>query len=114
MELSDGLLLLDAVPVTVGVRDGDRELDRLTLAVGVIDNDREAVLRLGDRVPDTEGVRDMLDVIEGVDDPWSNSDRLFLFLRQARLSVNGDYKDLEYEIEWMLGGEEVPGWQRLL
>jgi hypothetical protein len=46
--------------------------------------------------------------LEGVDDPYSNSERLFLFLRQARLSVNGDVNNVEYEVEWMLGGEEVP------
>lgn len=46
--------------------------------------------------------------IEGVDDPHESDDRLFLFLRQARLSVDGHYGDTKYEVEWMLGGEEVP------
>lgn len=47
-------------------------------------------------------------VLESVDDPYKANERLFLFLRQARLSVNGEYQNSKYEVEWMMGGEEVP------
>ncbi|MDA3873180.1 MAG: porin [Kiritimatiellae bacterium] len=45
---------------------------------------------------------------EQIDDPHSSDGRLFLFLRQARLNVNGEFKGSQYEVEWMMGGEEVP------
>lgn len=45
---------------------------------------------------------------ESVKDPWRNSERLYLFLRQARLSVEGRHANADFRISWMMGGEEVP------
>lgn len=75
---------------------------------GTISVSKGVELEAGDQTVHLNGQLQLHGLVEGVDDPWSNSDRLFLFLRQARLSVNGDYKEVDYEIEWMLGGEEVP------
>jgi hypothetical protein len=49
-----------------------------------------------------------LSEIESIDDPYSDSERLFMFLKQARLSVNGEFKGADYNFMWMMGGEEVP------
>lgn len=65
-------------------------------------------LKAGENTVNINGQLQLHGVLEGVDDPWNNDQRLFLFLRQARLSINGDYKKAKYEVEWMLGGEEVP------
>jgi hypothetical protein len=62
----------------------------------------------GDEVININGQLQVHGLIENVDDPYNDSTRLFLFLRQARLSINGDYKGSTYEVEWMMGGEEVP------
>lgn len=39
---------------------------------------------------------------------WKDDQRLFLFLKQARLKVDGTYNNCDYVFQVMLGGEEVP------
>ena len=55
-----------------------------------------------------DGTFQMLGVLEGNDDPYKDSDRLLLFMKQARLSLNGKYSGVDYELRLMFGGEEVP------
>jgi len=55
-----------------------------------------------------DGTLQMLGVIEGLDDPYKDSDRLLLFMKQARLHLHGTYSAVDYELRLMFGGEEVP------
>ncbi len=61
----------------------------------------EDVLNVGGRLQ-------LLGVAEFIDDPWNDSERLFLFLNQSRLKLDGTYSGVDFAVEFMLGGEEVP------
>ncbi len=50
----------------------------------------------------------LLGALESVDDPWKDSERMFLFMKQARVNVSGNIGDTDFVVQWMLGGEEVP------
>lgn len=78
------------------------------IAMCMIPTARAAEINAQDATLNINGQLQLHGAIEHVDDPYKDDTRLFLFLRQARLSVNGTYKEAKYEIEWMLGGEEVP------
>ena len=67
-------------------------------AVEVLKND-EASLDLGGRFQ-------LLGVGQKVTDPVRKSDRLFLFLKQARVMVSGSLGDYRFYTEWAMGGEE--------
>ncbi len=62
----------------------------------------------GEEALNLNGQLQLHGAFENVDDPYKTDGRVFLFLRQARLSVNGVHNNSKYEVEWMLGGEEVP------
>jgi phosphate-selective porin OprO/OprP len=55
-----------------------------------------------------DGRFQLLGTLEHLDDPYNDSDRLYLFLKQARLNFNGQVKQCEYALQLMFGGEEVP------
>jgi hypothetical protein len=78
------------------------------LAMGITSLAESAEVNAKDAIINIDGQIQIHGALEMVDDPYKDDNRLFLFLRQARLSVNGEYKDSKYEIEWMMGGEEVP------
>ena len=78
------------------------------LAMGITSLAESAEVNAKDAIINIDGQIQIHGALEMVDDPYKDYNRLFLFLRQARLSVNGEYKDSKYEIEWMMGGEEVP------
>lgn len=44
---------------------------------------------------------------EKVSDPFKENNRIFLFLKQARIIVNGTMEDYRYYTEWAMGGEEA-------
>jgi hypothetical protein len=54
------------------------------------------------------GTLQTLGVIEKIEDPYKDSERLLLFLKQARLETFGKVQNVDYEVELMFGGEEVP------
>jgi hypothetical protein len=66
------------------------------------------VIKDGENTLNVDGRLQLLGALEGVDDPWKDSERLFMFLKQARLDINGTAKGTDYRVQWMLGGEEVP------
>ncbi|MDA0990342.1 MAG: porin [Verrucomicrobia bacterium] len=80
----------------------------MLVALGTTRTALGAAMADDEKLLNVNGQLQLHGIVENVDDPYSDSTRLFLFLRQARLSVNGEYMDSKYEIEWMLGGEEVP------
>jgi hypothetical protein len=47
-----------------------------------------------------------LGFIQSVDDHKDYNTRLYLFLKQARFGVNGNYDDVKYEFQLALGGED--------
>ncbi|NQU41474.1 MAG: hypothetical protein HQ523_16115 [Lentisphaerae bacterium] len=66
-------------------------------------------LKSGDNTLNVNGRLQLLAALEGVHDhEWKDSGRLFLFLQQARVSLNGNLGATDYEIQWMMGGEEIP------
>jgi hypothetical protein len=80
----------------------------LTLGAFVTNHARGIEVVKGDDTLNINGRIQLLSELESLDDPYHDSERLFMFLKQARLSVNGEFKGTEYEIQWMMGGEEVP------
>ena len=42
-----------------------------------------------------------------VDDPFRNDDRLYLFMKQARLRMSGKYQDVKFDLQLAYGGEEL-------
>ncbi len=42
-----------------------------------------------------------------VDDPYTDHNRLYLFMKEARLPANGHYQDVSFNAELTLGGEEA-------
>ena len=41
-----------------------------------------------------------------VDDPFTDHNRLYLFMKEARFRTNGRYQDYSFNLEFALGGEE--------
>jgi len=62
--------------------------------------------------PDNEfnigGRMQILGVIESLNDPYKDDQRITLFLKQSRLFIYGKLKGVAYRTELMLGGEELP------
>ena len=48
-----------------------------------------------------------LAVGQKVDDPFRNDDRLYLFMKQARLRMSGKYQDVKFDLQLAYGGEEL-------
>ena len=46
-------------------------------------------------------------VAERVNDPYKENNRLFLFLKQARIMASGTIEDYRFYTEWAMGGEEA-------
>lgn len=44
---------------------------------------------------------------ERVTDPYKENNRIFLFLKQARISASGTLEDYKFYTEWAMGGEEA-------
>lgn len=49
----------------------------------------------------------MYGVVERVTDPYKDDNRLFLFLKQARINASGTIEDYKFYTEWAMGGEEA-------
>lgn len=48
-----------------------------------------------------------LAVAENLDDPFRSDDRLFLFMKQARLRFRGHYEDVLFDVNTAYGGEDT-------
>src|SRR5712691_12803970 len=42
-----------------------------------------------------------------LDDPFRNDARLYLFMKQARLRLDGNYQEVKFDIQLAYGGEEL-------
>ncbi|MBI3553391.1 MAG: hypothetical protein HY077_12925 [Elusimicrobia bacterium] len=51
----------------------------------------------------------MLGVYEYVPDPYRDHNRVYLFLKQARLGVKGRYEDVSFDTQFAFGGEDSNG-----
>lgn len=56
---------------------------------------------------DINGRLQWLGVAQRVDDDFRNDERLYLFMKQARLRFDGRYEDVKFDIQWAYGGEET-------
>jgi hypothetical protein len=48
-----------------------------------------------------------LAVGQKLDDPFRADDRMYLFMKQARLRLSGRYNDAKFDVQWAYGGEDV-------
>jgi hypothetical protein len=80
----------------------------LFVAVLMVGRSNAMEVKAGENSLNVDGRIQVLGALESVDDPWKDSERLFLFLKQARLNINGSLNGTDYVVQWMLGGEEVP------
>jgi hypothetical protein len=55
---------------------------------------------------DVGGRLQLSGVVQQFDDPFRDDTRMYMFLKQARLNVQGRYHELEFKISTALGGEE--------
>lgn len=51
----------------------------------------------------------MIGVGQNVPDPYRDHNRIYLFMKQARLAFDGHYEDLKYETQFAFGGEDANG-----
>lgn len=74
------------------------------MGIEVVNNDRFN-LNIGGRIQEVA----YMEVLE--EDPVQSKDdtRLYLFLRQARLNMNGRVDDVKFNMEWVGGGEDING-----
>src|SRR5437867_1749077 len=57
---------------------------------------------------DVTGRLQWLGVVEDVPDPFAQDDRMYLFMKQARLRWTGMYGDVKYDVQTAYGGEDIP------
>lgn len=48
-----------------------------------------------------------LAVGQKLDDPFRNDERLYLFMKQGRIRLNGSYGDAKFDVQWAKGGEDL-------
>ena len=48
-----------------------------------------------------------LAVGQKVDDPFRSDERLYLFMKQGRLKLDGAYGDAKFDVQWAYGGEDL-------
>src|SRR5688500_17002261 len=48
-----------------------------------------------------------LGVAQSVEDDFRNDERLFLFMKQARVRLEGRYEETTFDVQWAYGGEEA-------
>src|SRR5581483_4973483 len=51
----------------------------------------------------------MIGVIENVPDPYRDHNRLYLFMKQARLGFKGHYDEVKFDTQFAFGGEDANG-----
>jgi hypothetical protein len=56
---------------------------------------------------DVHGRLQWLGVAQSVEDDFRNDERLFLFMKQARVRLEGHYDETTFDVQWAYGGEEV-------
>jgi hypothetical protein len=56
---------------------------------------------------DVRGRMQWFAVVERLNDPFRNDDRVYLFMKQARLRFSGHYEEIEYDVNTAYGGEET-------
>ena len=56
---------------------------------------------------DFGGMIQLLGFGQRVDDPYKNNERVYLFLKEARLRASGNYDDFRFHLEIALGGEDT-------
>lgn len=81
----------------------------ITLAMGVGLSQASAVelMKKDDASFNLGGRFQLFGVGQRVIDPYKDNNRLFLFLKQARISASGQIEDYKYYTEWAMGGEEA-------
>ena len=81
----------------------------ITLAMGVGFTQASAVelIKKDDVSFNLGGRFQLFGVGQRVIDPYKDNNRLFLFLKQARISASGQIEDYKYYTEWAMGGEEA-------
>jgi hypothetical protein len=88
-------------------------MKRTLIALGVVALLAASQLRAAEVVGNekftlnTNGRIQWFAVGQKVDDPFRNDDRLYLFMKQARLRINGKYQDVKYDLQLAYGGEEL-------
>lgn len=56
---------------------------------------------------DAHGRLQWLAVGQSLDDDFRNDQRLYLFMKQARVRLNGRYEETKFDIQWAYGGEDI-------
>lgn len=65
------------------------------------------LIKKDDATFDLGGRFQIYGVAERVTDPHKDDNRIFLFLKQARINASGTLEDYRYYVEWAMGGEEA-------
>src|SRR2546426_12644274 len=90
-------------------------MKRTLVTLGVVALLGASVARAGEVVGNEKftlnanGRLQWLAVGQKLDDPFRNDDRLYLFMKQARLRLNGKYQDVKFDLQLAYGGGEMVG-----
>src|SRR2546425_11684489 len=90
-------------------------MKRTLVTLGVVALLGASVARAGEVVGNEKftlnanGRLQWLAVGQKLDDPFRNDDRLYLFMKQARLRLNGKYQDVKFDLQLAYGGGELVG-----
>lgn len=79
----------------------------LVMGVGLTQASAVELIKKDDVSFNLGGRFQLFGVGQRVIDPYKDNNRLFLFLKQARISVSGQIEDYKYYTEWAMGGEEA-------
>src|SRR5437773_3049244 len=83
-------------------------LGLLAMLGGVSSQARAANLVENDKFKlNANGRLQWLGVGQKLDDGFANHNRMYLFMKQARLRVNGQYEGVKFDVQWAYGGEDI-------
>jgi hypothetical protein len=83
-------------------------LGLLAVLGGVSSQARAANLVENDKFKlNANGRLQWLGVGQKFDDSFASNNRMYLFMKQARLRVNGKYDGVKFDVQWAYGGEDI-------
>ena len=79
----------------------------LMALVGAVNARAGEVVKNDKFVLNANGRMQWLAVGQKLDDPFRNDKRLYLFMKQARLRLNGSFQDAKFDVQLAYGGEDL-------
>lgn len=91
----------------MGTINGLKYLAAIAMLAGLSQVHAVELVKKDDATFNLGGRFQLFGVGERVTDPYKENNRLFLFLKQARIMASGTIEDYKFYTEWAMGGEEA-------